>query len=339
MIKEIRLLNKLIEDSSKFSQLYQPGIYWKKKNIQTYKEILKKGINKFRGSDNRIGESFSDNQNINILNDYYGGSRGIFKFIFEKIYPFKNIFIRQLSLTSHFKKELNLYKSKYFENNDHINQLSKNFIFEDTTNFGCEDYSMIGEKKISNYYLTIADTHLNFKKNINFNEIKSFFEIGGGFGANIHFILKNYKNIKKIIYLDLPVNLYIGTKYLRYFYGDSISDYLTNYDKEIFFEDNDNLEIICIPPWKISDIKSTFDVFQNSNSFVEMSEDAIKNYALHIEKIMNKKSKIALSSYGNFNSQTTIDPRSLDKYFNIAFELFNYSSMVPGKENIFLISK
>ena len=72
MTKNIKLLNKLMEDGSKFSHLYQPGIYWKKKNIQTYKEILKKGINKFRGSDNRIGESFSDNQNINILNNYYG---------------------------------------------------------------------------------------------------------------------------------------------------------------------------------------------------------------------------------------------------------------------------
>ena len=339
MIKDIKLLNKLIEDGSKFSQLYQPGIYWKTKNIQTYKEILKKGINKFRGSDNRIGESFSDNQNINILNDYYGGSRGIFKFIFEKIYPFKNIFIRQLSLTSYFRKELNLYKSKYLENNNHVKELSKNFIFEDTTNFGCEDYSIISGKKISNYYLTIADTHLNFKKHINFNEITSFFEIGGGFGANIHFILENYKNIKKIIYLDLPVNLYIGTEYLRYFYGDSIKDYLINYDKEIFFEDNDKLEIICIPPWKISDIKTTFDVFQNSNSFVEMSEDIIKNYTAFIEKIMNKNIKIALSSYVNFNSKTTIDPKSLNKFFKVDFEIFNYSSMIPGRENIFLISK
>ena len=151
--------------------------------------------------------------------------------------------------------------------------------------------------------------------------------------------MENYKNIKKIIYLDLPVNLYIGTEYLRYFYGDSVKDYLINYDKEISFEDNDKLGIICIPPWKISDIKTSFDVFQNSNSFVEMSEDIIKNYTTFIEKIMNKNSKIALSSYGNFNSETTIDPRSLNKYFKIAFELFNYSSMVPGRENIFLISK
>ena len=29
---------------------------------------------------------------------------------------------------------------------------------------------------------------------------KSFFEIGGGFGANIHFLVTNFSNIKKILY-------------------------------------------------------------------------------------------------------------------------------------------
>ena len=50
-------------------------------------------------------------------NDYIGGARGFFKYVLEKVYPFKNIFIRQLSLTSFFKQEKNLYKSKYFEQN------------------------------------------------------------------------------------------------------------------------------------------------------------------------------------------------------------------------------
>ena len=68
---DINLLSKLRGDSSKFSNLYQPSSYWEKKNIQTYKEILKKGITNFRGADNNIGESFSDNQNINILKSFH----------------------------------------------------------------------------------------------------------------------------------------------------------------------------------------------------------------------------------------------------------------------------
>jgi len=340
MIEDVNLLNKLIADSTKFSSLYQPGPYWKKKVSQSHKEILKKGIRNFRGADNNIGESFSDNQNINILNDYYGGFRGFFKFLLERVYPLKNIFIRQLSLTSSFRKELNLYKSKYLENSNYFKELSKKFIFDNTVNYGCEDYSTINGKKISNYYLTIADTHLNLSKNIDFNKINSFFEIGGGFGANVHFLLQNYSNIKKIIYLDLPVNLFIATQYLRSFYGNSVKDYLTTHNKKIIFEDNDSVEIVCIPPWKISDLDVSIDCFQNSNSFVEMPENVIRNYCLYVKKCTHKKSRIALSSYGSFKSETTFDPKLLKVYFDFDFDLTSYPSTVPNKKNnIFFISK
>lgn len=339
MIEDVNLFSKLMSDSSKFSNLYQPGSYWKKKVVQSHKEILKKGIKNFRGADNNIGASFSDNQNVNILNDYYGGFRGVFKFLLEKVYPLKNIFIRQLSLTSYFKNELNLYKSKYFESTGYINELSNKFYFNDTVNCGCEDYSIFKEKKISNYYLTIADTHLNFSKNLDFKEVKSFFEIGGGFGANVHFIIENYPNIKKIIYLDLPVNLYIATQYLKNFYGDSVKDYLINQNDKIHFQNNDTLEIICIPPWKITDIDTKIDLFQNSNSFVEMPTEIIKNYSLHIKRCMHSKSKIALSSYGDFNNNTTFDPKLLREYFDSSFDLITYPSMIPKRKNIFLISK
>lgn len=339
MIENIDLLNKLINDSSKFSNLYQPGPYWEKKVSQSHKEILIKGIKNFRGSDNNIGGSFSDNQNTDILNDYYGGIRGFFKFFLQKVYPLKNIFIRQLSLTSHFKSEKNLYKSKYFENLNYIKELSKKFNFENTVNCGCEDYSVFDDKKISNYYLTIADTHLNFSKKINFKNVKNFFEIGGGFGANIHFLLQNYDNIKKIVYLDLPVNLYIATQYLKSFYHDAVKDYLTNQNEKICFSDNDQIEIFCIPPWKIKDLNIKIDLFQNSNSFVEMPKDVVKNYCLEIKEHMHTKSKIALSSYGNFNPKTTFDPKTLKEYFSQDFDLINFPSMVPNKKNTFLISK
>jgi len=195
-------------------------------------------------------------------------------------------------------------------------------------------------KKISNYYLTIADTHLNFSKKINFNKLNSFFEIGGGFGANVHFLLQNYSNLKKIIYLDLPVNLYVATQYLKLFYKNSVIDYEAIKNKTIRFEDNDNLEIICIPPWKIADLDVSIDCFQNSNSFVEMPEKVILNYSSYIKKLTHAKSKIALSSYGTYNSETTFDPKLLKNFFDFEFDLMSYPSTVPNKKNnVFFISK
>ena len=54
---------------------------------------------------------------------------------------------------------------------------------------------------------------------------------------------------------------------------------------------------------------------------------------------MHTKSKIALSSYGNFNPKTTFDPKTLKEYFSQDFDLINFPSMVPNKKNTFLISK
>ena len=53
------------------------------------------------------------------------------------------------------------------------------------------------------------------------------FEIGGGVGTNVHLVLENYKNIRKVLYLDIPPNLYVGTQYLKAFYGNAVSDYRT----------------------------------------------------------------------------------------------------------------
>ena len=114
MNEKLRLLELLIRDGKNCSESFRPGPYWSKKNFQTYKEILVKGIKNFRGKDNNIGESFTDNQNIDILNNYYGGIKGIFKKFFECTYPFNNIFNRQIAITSSYLRELNTYKSHYF---------------------------------------------------------------------------------------------------------------------------------------------------------------------------------------------------------------------------------
>ena len=62
-------------------------------------------------------------------------------------------------------------------------------------------------------------------KSFDFKNITSLFEIGGGYGANIHFLLTNFPNIKKILYLDVVPNIYVGTEYLRNHYKEKVKDY------------------------------------------------------------------------------------------------------------------
>ena len=93
---------------------------------------------------------------------------------------------------------------------------------------------------------------------------KSLFEIGGGFGVNVHLVLENYPNIRKVLYLDVPPNLYIGTQYLKVFYGDRLRDYREARSlSTIQFSNEKEIEIIAIAPWQLSQVSAQFDIFHN----------------------------------------------------------------------------
>ena len=72
----------------------------------------------------------------------------------------------------------------------------------------------------------------------------------------------------------------------HYYNLQNIKDYLsTRKSKELSFENNEKLEIICIPPWEIEKIKVEIDHFHNTASFVEMPESVVKNYVKYLISI------------------------------------------------------
>jgi putative sugar O-methyltransferase len=80
-------------------------------------------------------------------------------------------------------------------------------------------------------------------------EGRVLFEIGGGFGASVHILLQNYPDLKKVLYLDIAPNLYLGTEYFRALYPSSIRHYMET--NSIRFREDDSLEILCNAPWQI----------------------------------------------------------------------------------------
>jgi len=161
----------------------------------------------------------------------------------------------------------------------------------------------------------MADRIDKLLKLFNFKNTNSFFEIGGGFGANVHFLITNFPNIKKILYLDAVPNIYVGTKYLEHHFGKKVKNYLDlkNLDK-IKFQKNDELEILCIPPWLIEKVDVEIDHFHNAASFVEMPKMVIDNYVKFIEKFKTKE--ISLISYGGYDLKTTFNPQELNLFFD-----------------------
>jgi putative sugar O-methyltransferase len=311
------LLKELIKDEKKCnSALYSSGPYWSHKNRKALLELKKKGeggLKDFRGLTTAIGTSYSDNLILDARNELNFKGRLVGKIFSLPI--LKKVFNEQLKIT---KVHLNSFiknQAIVYQNNKNVQNLINKYKFDNTTDFGCIQLFEYLNKKYSCTYLQMADRIDKLSKSFNFKVTKSFFEIGGGFGANIHFLVTNFYNIKKILYLDTVPNIYVGTSYLKQHFGNNVKDYLElkNLNK-ISFSKNNELEILCIPPWLIEKVDAEIDHFHNAASFVEMPKIVIKNYVNFIKKFKIKE--ISLLSYDNFDSKTTFNPEQLNEFFD-----------------------
>jgi len=182
-------------------------------------------------------------------------------------------------------------------------------------NFGCDSISKFLEKEYSTHYLYKLDTLDIVEKISSLNEVHNMLEVGPGFGSNMHLIEQNYPNIRKFILIDIVPNICVITEYLKSLYNDSVISYLSTRDmSEIKFKDDESLEIFVIPPWEIGKISAKIELFWNSNSFVEMSADILKNYAKEFERIKTKKSKYVFTSYDKFDNNT-LNPNLIPEFF------------------------
>ncbi len=207
---------------------------------------------------------------------------------------------------------------------------------------GCLDRVSIDGKEIAVRYLELLLSIDNIAASVKFEDAESMFEIGGGFGSSVHVLLENYPNIRKVLYLDIPPNLYVGTQYHKAFYGSQVVDYRDTRDLgPLTFSEDDSLEILCIAPWQIEKIQNGTDIFINSQSFVEMPLEVVKNYT-DIIKGFPGASDVAtiLSTYAHVDLDTTFSPSKLPEFFDDReFKRFESASLLdPSKAEIFFIS-
>jgi len=328
---DFKLLDLMVSDANKVDEIYQPGPYWMNKTKSAVRELKKFGLSEFRGSVNSAGTSFTDNSIVDRRGSYNFGrasglsyiTRSILAKIYRDVYPFNQLFDTQVSLTIDYYNSMIKYQSDFLKKNDRVKSLLKKYIMpEDTSKGGCLSSGDFDGKQISHHYLELLNSLDHVLQNINVESKRSFFEIGGGFGTNTHLLIENAPSIKKVIYLDIAPNLYIGTQYLKSFFGRSVIDYRQSKNMDtITFSNNDELEIFCIMPSQIELIDADIDLFHNAHSFVEMPKTVVQNYAKNIERILSKTNgSISLISYDNFDLNTTFPPDELISFFSCSFE-------------------
>lgn len=338
---DIELLDMMLTDSKTQPSLYQPGHYWAAKAKNAANEIKRCGIANFRGSSNLIGLSYADNMFIDIRYGYNNGLKRLAMWL-TKVYPLGKIFESQVRWTEAYANMNITYIQEILNLKEITRKLLKKYTIPYSLLGNCLNKVEIDGHNYSIHYLNLLEQHHNIASRIKFQDAYAIFEIGGGFGTNIHLLLENYKNIRKVLYLDIPPNLYVGTQYLRAFYNNSVFDYraLRHLDS-INFSDDNSIEIYCINPWQIDKFESAIDIFMNSNSFVEMPINVVKNYVDKFNMFPeSKNAAIALTTYDCYDLNTTFNSSELPKIFKSReFDYFEVDTLLnSSRKYLYFVS-
>jgi putative sugar O-methyltransferase len=341
MKNEFIYLDEMIRDMSKAKDIYRPGKYWFERAERSSKIIKSEGISKFRSNNSLIGRSFSDSF---VLDSRIYDQRkfSLYNIVNRCVSSVSSKFNNQVRYTKRHFDAKNDMINKYLESSDQVKTLLRNYVIpQNSTSFGCESFKP-GAENTAHLYFTLLHRHSILDKGgINFGSHRSIMEIGGGFGVNIHLLLSNYPNIRKVVYLDIPPTLYVGSEYLKSIFGSSVKTYseLRNRNGNISFLDNDDLEILCIAPWQIEDLDLDIDYFTNANSFTEMPLEVVKNYVEHIKKYLKQSGQVGLVSYTG-NEGITIPSFEIAELFDMKYSHVQESRMIePGyTEDYFIIN-
>ena len=329
---DIKLLEDLIADNKKINKkLYSSASHKINYDKKIIREIKKKKLDNFRGLNSGVGTGYGDNLIYDIRNEY--NFKGRMASMLLNLPILKKIYEDQLKITSKhirlfLKKQSDLYKE-----NERVNYLLNKYNFNNTTEFGCIQKFKKNNKELSVKYLRQA-SHINYlEKLIDLKKVKSYFEIGGGFGSNLHFLLMNFPNIKKVVYLDVVPNIFVSTEYLKNFFKDHVIDYKkTKSLKKITFSQNNNLEILCIAPWQIENLNIEIDHFHSADTFVHMESQMIKNYLKYLFTFKPK----SLSIVNHISSgKTQVKDNEINSFFDDPLDISKYNQ-IDGAEYSYL---
>ncbi len=315
------LLDLMVSDSPGTGK-YAPGPHWKARTAAAVREIKRYGLADFRGYTSGVGTSFADLAPVDVRLTLGTSRRRLaLQFVLDRVWPFSMVMDAQIMLTrSYLLRALSL-DAQCLRNSAEAQDLLARYSMPESRLGGCVLTVEIGGEEIAIRYLEMLQRIDRATEIVPIADVRSLFEIGGGFGANVHLMVENFPNLRKIVYLDIPPTLYVGTCYLRTLYGDAVRDFsATQSLSRIAFADDDSLEIIAISPRQIEALDLEVDLFWNGDSFIEMPRNVVANYAARVLALPgSSQTKIVLATYdGGIHDgglSSTLWPDELPTFF------------------------
>ena len=324
------LLRAMLADQKAQPPQYRPGPYWQGYSRRITHALERDGLADFRAN-YTISKGLADAPLLDPASLWRG--RGWKKALLRRLATSRPL--RQTLVEPYLRAIRHQYEqARYYRNLHCRSELGEwlsagPLVGEDrieTMAGGCRDFVEFDGVLISTTYLRQLIWIHNFSQNLDLGDIRSVTEVGGGFGANAHLLLETKPNIRKYVYLDLPPMLYVGTQYLRHFYGDSVRDYLTTRTADpIRFQENDDREILAICPWQLERLEAEVDLLWNSASFQEIEPFAISNYLSKLSSL-GGQGHLCLVIYRDGTPEKTL---TVEEVAELAGEYFVMSEVEP----------
>lgn len=286
----------MLADEPAQKPIYRPGPYWLPNQKRITKAIARYGIQRFRETP-AVGKGYSDARQ-RTAQDFWAEQGPIIrtaKRLLSGAPVMRGIVADYDAVLKGLRKEVaGLRNDVYRAREDWFVRATAGRPLPETTVGGSAETITLRGEEYSRHYVDLLMRIHNVEKHVDLTAVRAVMEIGGGFGAFIHLLLSRYPNVRKVYYVDIPPMIYIGTQYLRHFFGDSVRDYSqTRREASIQFA-GDGLEIFCLCPWQIETLESPIDFFWNSASFSEMTPPIVQNYAAHVIRLLQKDKVAAL---------------------------------------------
>lgn len=299
----VRLLELMLDDGRRQAGVHRPGPYWERAAEFAALAMRERGLSGFRSSGSGlIGQGYTDGVSLDPTVAWTKGRwpRRALKRIVDVPFVRRTVFKafddalrdRQAHVDRVEGQLLRVLHEKRLVSSGLLGRLP------DTLYGGCDLTAEIGGRTISRHYLFTLFQLENLAREVDFSQVRTVFEVGGGFGANAHLLLHLYPNIRKYLYLDIPPMLYVGTQYLRHFYPDAVRDYArTRSEGRLAFSDDGEREILAVAPWQLERFGGSFDLFFNSYSLQEMPPAVVANYAEQVKRLAGAGAKLCLLTY------------------------------------------
>jgi putative sugar O-methyltransferase len=234
------------------------------------------------------------------------------------------VFNKQVELTDRYLKELIDFQKQHILSQPELISLISKYRFSKISNDGANDTLLLNNDSVTLSQLRYLDMHLGLADSINFAEIRSVLEVGGGYGAHTDFLIQNYPNIRKFVYVDIFPQLYVGIQYLRSIHGDAVKvvtdAQFSSSPLDLSFKDDESLEIICISPLVLDSVHVQFDLCLNCNAFQEMTIETVADYAAIFDEKLSDQGSLGLVCYSDSDGITQLSSDAVKSIFPVNFD-------------------